>query len=116
MSRLSQGRGLASGLTADHSKARSYPDANLEPTGLAGVDPAHCLDQFQRGTNGPFRLMLVGPRISEIGQNPVVQWPIDRTTGLGDCCRAVLVEGGDEWLQVFRITPSRREDRPCSAP
>src|SRR5262252_3090770 len=70
-----------------------------------GVEPGHRLDQRQPGPNRPLGVVLVGPRIAEIGEYPVAHVLGDKTAGALDDRGNAAVVGADDRAQILRVEP-----------
>jgi hypothetical protein len=76
-----------------------------------GVEPGHRLDQRQPGPNRPLGVVLVGPRIAEIGEYPVAHVLGDKTAGALDDRGNAAVVGADDRAQILRVEPGRQRRR-----
>ena len=73
-----------------------------------GVEPGHRLDQRQPGPHRPLGIVLVGPRIAEIGEHPVAHVFGDKPAGAFDDRGDAAVIGADHRAQVLGIEPRRQ--------
>lgn len=59
----------------------------------------------------PFRLVLIGLRITEIGQHAVAEQLRHRAAGCADDMRAVGMEDGEKGVQIFKVSPGGEKGR-----
>ena len=108
--RLFLRRAPADQIPDDH-QAGGDPNPHLQWRRRDGVERGHLLDQLQRRTHPALGIMLVGPRIAEIGQHPVAHVLGDKPAAALDDRGAAAVIGADDRAQVFRIEPRRQRGR-----
>jgi hypothetical protein len=106
----SRARTLADQVADDHQPGGD-PDAHLQRCPSRGIEPGHRLDQREPCPHRPLGVMLVGPRIAEIGEHAVAHVLRDETAAAFNDRSAAAVMGGDHRAQILRIEPRRQRRR-----
>jgi hypothetical protein len=96
---------------ADHHEPGGDPDPHLQWGFSRGLEPRHRLDQRQPGPHRPLGVVLVGPRITEIGEHPVAHVLGDKPADALDDRGNAAVVGVDHRTQILRVEPGRQRRR-----
>ena len=108
--RLFLRRTLADQIPDDHQPGGDA-DPHLQWRRRDGVEPGHLLDQLQPGAHRALGIVLVGPRIAEIGQHPVAHVLGDKPAAAPDHLGNAAVIGADHRAQILRVEPRRQRRR-----
>jgi len=96
-------------LAAHDNQPGGNPHARLELFDL--IQLRHPIDQRQSAARGTLGVVLMRPRIAEIGQHPVAHVAGDKPAkALDDLCDAAMVSA-DNPAQIFGIEPRRQRGR-----
>ncbi len=96
---------------ADDDEPGGDPDPHLQPHLGRGVEPRHRLDHAERGPHRPLGVVLVGPRIAEIGEHAVAHVLGDKPAGALDDRGDAAVIGAEDRAQILRVEPRRQRRR-----
>jgi hypothetical protein len=96
---------------ADHHVPGRDPDPRGECDAVIDGDPADRPGQLQTRTHGTLGIVLVRPRIAEIGEHAVTQVPGDVPVPAPDHRNAAVPIGTHQSADVLRIEPARQRGR-----
>jgi hypothetical protein len=108
---------------ADNDQTGGDPDPHLQRRPNRGVDPrnarpcgrssggGHRLDEREPGAHRALGIVLVGPRIAEIGEHAVAHVLRDKPAGAFDDRGNAAVIGADHRPQILRVEPRRQRRR-----
>ena len=91
---------LADEIAHDH-QAGGDADPHLQWRRRDGVEPGHLLDQLQRRAHRALGIVLVGPRIAEIGEHAVAHVLGDKPAAAPDHLGDAAVIGADHRAQIL---------------
>ena len=100
-------RGALADQIADDHQPGGDADPHLQWRRRGGVEPGHRLDQRQPGPHRALGIVLVGPRIAEIGEHAVAHILRDKPAGAFDNRGATSVVDADHRAQVLCVKPRR---------
>ena len=101
---------LADQIADDHQPGGDA-DPHLQWRRRDGVEPGHLLDQLQPGAHRALGIVLVGPRIAEIGEHAVAHVLGDKPAAAPDHLGNAAVIGADHRAQILRVEPRRQRRR-----
>ena len=101
-------RGTLADQIADHHQPGSDADPHLQPHRRDGVEPGHLLHQLQCRAHRALGIVLVGPRIAEIGEHAVADVLGDKPAAAADHLGNAAVIGADDLTQILRVEPRRQ--------
>jgi hypothetical protein len=96
---------------AHHHEPGGDPAPHLQRLPGGGIEPGDRLDQLEPGPHRPLGVVLVGPRIAEIGEHPVAHVLGDKTAGAIDDRGDNAVIGADHRAQILGVEPGRQRGR-----
>ena len=103
-------RGTLADQIADDRQPGGDADPHLQRR-RDGVESGHLLHQLQRRAHRALGIVLVGPRIAEIGQHPVAHILGDKAAAAADHLGNAAVIGADHYPQILGIEPSGQRRR-----
>jgi hypothetical protein len=95
----------------DHDEPGGDPDPRLQRQPGRRVEPGYRLNERQPGPHRALGVVLVGPRISEIGEHAVAHVFGDKPAGTLDDRGSAAVAGTDHRPQILEVEPRRQGRR-----
>jgi len=96
---------------ADDDKPGGYADADSELLRSTGLQARHRRFYFEPGPHRPLGVVLVRPRIAEIGQHPVAHKLGDKAVIARDDAGNGVLIGADLFAQFLGVEPRRQGRR-----
>ena len=98
-------------VAGDHEPGRD-PDPRVHRADRRPGERPHLRRQLQPRPDRPLGVVLLGPRVAEIGQHAVAQVLRDVAAEAPDRAGDAGVEGADQLAQVLGVEPRRERGRP----
>jgi hypothetical protein len=95
----------------DDDKPGGNADADGEPLRSTGLQPRHGRFYLQPGTHRPLGIVLMRPRITEIGQHPVAHELSDKAVIARDAAGNGVLIGAELLAQFLGVEPRRQGRR-----